>query len=109
MSIKFDMYGNIIPNKMSFKPKLTDLQKEIISEFKNKHSTDLESETRTYFCKVHNRFHKYLNGSKPSQTYIKCLKSGNMYKFKDDYTQSELFHMDRKKKWTQEKANYYKE
>ena len=98
MSIEFDMYGNIIPKKVSFKPKLTDLEKSVITEFKEKYSIDLKNETRTYFCKIHKRFHKHLIGNKPSITYIKCLKSGNMFKFKDDYTNNELFKMDFSKK-----------
>ena len=31
-----------------------------------------------------------------------------MFKFKDDYTNNELFRMDFSKKWKQEKADYYK-
>ena len=108
MSIIFDMYGNIIPSKINKKRELTDEQKEIIKEVKKKHKTNINDETRTYFCTVHKRFHKYLYKGIPSQTYLKCLKSGNILKFKDDYTNTELFNMDFSKKWTQEKADYYK-
>ena len=99
---------NIIKNKTKYNQKLTDEQKEIIKDFKEKHKSDIEKETRTYFCKIHKRFHKHLYKDKISQTYIKCLKSGNMLRFKDDYTNTELFKMDLSKKWNQKNANYYK-
>lgn len=108
MSIIFDMYGNIIPQKIKHKKELTNEQKEIIREVRKKHNIDINTETRTYFCNIHNRFHNYLWQNKPSQTYIKCLKSGNILKFKDDYTNSELFKMSFSKNWNQEKADYYK-
>lgn len=108
MSIIFDMYGNVIPSKVNKKSKLTNEQKEIIKEVKAKHNTDIINETRTYFCIKHNRFHKHLYKGKPSETYLKCLKSGNIVKFKDDFTNTELFRMDFSNKWNQEKADYYK-
>lgn len=106
MSIIFDMYGNIIPSLVKKKCKLTDEQKEIIREVRTTHKTDIINETRTFYCREHNRFHKKNRGNKPNQTYMKCLKNGNIVKFKDDYTNSELFRMDFSNKWNQEKANY---
>lgn len=107
MSIIFDMYGNVIPSKINKKQHLTIEQKEIIREVRIKHKTDIINEKRTYFCIKHNRFHKYLIGNKPSKTYLKCLKSGNILKFKDDYSNTELFKMDFSNKWNKDKANYY--
>jgi len=108
MSIIFDMYGKLIPSKVNKKRKLTDEQKEVIRKVQLKHEIDISNETRTYFCRLHNRFHKYLFKNKPSQTYLKCLQSGNILKFKDDFSNNELFRMDFSKKWNQEKADYYK-
>lgn len=108
MSITFDMYGNVIPSKINKKQELTQSQKEIIREVRTKHKTDIVNEKRTYFCKVHNRFHKHLTGNKPSKIYLKCLQSGNVLKFKDDFSNSELFKIDLLKKWNQKNANYYK-
>ena len=108
MSIVFDMYGNIIPSKVNKKQKLTDEQKEIIKDVKAKHNTDIDNETRSFYCIEHNRFHKHLYKGKPSQTYLKCLKSGNILKFKDDFSTSELFRMNFSKKWNQDNADYYK-
>ena len=108
MSIVFDMYGNVIPKVINFKPKLSEFDKDIIKEVSKKFDIDITTENRTYFCNKHKCFHKKLRGNKPSQTYIKCLQSNNIEKFLDDYTTSEQFKMSLKKNWNQDKANYYK-
>lgn len=108
MAIIFDKNGKLIREKIKYKPKLTDIEKDIIQNVNDKFNINTEKETRTYFCKVHNRFHKHLYKNEPSKTYIKCLESGNILKFKDDYTISELFQMNFREKWNQEKADYYK-
>ena len=108
MSIIFDMYGKRIPNVVKYKPKLTDFQKDIIKEVSKKFDIDIKTENRTFFCKKHQCFHKAIRGNKPNQTYIKCLKSGNIIKFLDNYSTSEQFKISFSKQWNQDKANYYK-
>ena len=108
MSIVFDMYGNVIPRIVKYKPKLSDLDKDIIKEVSKKFEIDINTETRSFFCNKHQCFHKKVRGNKPNQTYIKCLQSGNIVYFKDDLTTSELFTMSFRKNWNQDKANYYK-
>ena len=108
MSILFDMYGNIIPRTIKYRPKLSDLDKDIIKEVSKKFDIDINTETRTYFCKEHKIFHKAFRKDKKNQTYAKCLQLGNIEKFLDDYSTSEQFKMSLKKQWNQDKANYYK-
>ena len=108
MSIIFDLYGNVIPKVVKFKPKLTDFDKDIIKEVVKKFDIDIEKENRTFYCKKHKCFHKAMRGSKKNQTYVKCLQSGNIEKFLDDFSTSEQFKMSFKNNWNQDKADYYK-
>ncbi len=71
-------------------------------KIKNKH------EKRTFYCSKHKIFHRYLYKNKVSKTYIKCLKNELNPKFKDDFTNQELFLMSFRNNWNQDKANYYK-
>ena len=71
-------------------------------------SNKIKKEKRTFFCSKHNCFHKYKFHGKPSKTYQKCMTEGNVLKYKNDYTSNELFLMNFRKNWKQEKANYYK-
>lgn len=101
MTIEFDMYGNLIPRIVKYRPKQSNLTKDEIKE--------LKKEKRTFFCSKHNCFHKYLNGSKISKRYQECLTSQNVYKFKENMSNTELFKNSFKRNWSQDKANYYKD
>lgn len=49
MSIIFDMYGNVIPQKIKHKKELTNEQKEIIREVRKKHNIDINTENKNIF------------------------------------------------------------
>lgn len=64
MTIQFDMYGNIIPQKVSYKPKLNDLTKDMIKEASL-------IKVDKYWCSECNRFHKKMYRGKQNFTFIK--------------------------------------
>lgn len=72
---------------------------EIRNYPKSKKTKKPKIEKRTYFCEKHKIFHKHLFQGKPSKTYRKCLNSGNLYEFKENIDNYDLFKMDFKRKW----------
>jgi len=59
-----------------------------------------EYKKEAYFCNKCNRFHSYLTKGKPSETHLEHFAYKRMYK--SEFTQSELFKLDFKKKWKRE-------
>lgn len=60
MTIAFDKEGNLIRDKINYKPKQSELTKDVISELINK-----------YFCSKCDTYHKKKFKSKINQTFIK--------------------------------------
>lgn len=54
----------------------------------------------TYFCSKCNKFHYYLSKERKSITHLEHFVYKTLYK--SEFTQSELFTLDFKKKWKRE-------
>lgn len=64
----------------------------------NKNLKDYKKEA--YFCNKCKRFHKYLSKSKPATKHLEHFAYKR--KYKSEFTQTELFKLDFKKKWKTE-------
>ena len=68
MAIVFDMYGNLIPQKVKYKTKHSDLTKDVINELVNE-------STEKYYCSKCNTYHKRIYRGKKNFTFIKHINS----------------------------------
>lgn len=109
----YDKNGNVVLTSVNFKTEHSKSWQDEIDEAvkKNKKSVAkpigiIEYKHSPYYCNKCECFHKYLFRGKPSATHKKHFK--HIYKYKSDFSQTELFKLSFKKGWNQPKANYYK-
>lgn len=69
MAIVFDMYGNLIPQKVKYKTKHSDLTNDVIKE------SIIDDSINKYWCKDCERFHKRKIKGRNSQIFIKHQNS----------------------------------
>ena len=108
----YDKHRNIALTSLNFKIKhpkhWQDEINEAVQENKKniKPISAIKYKHAPYYCNKCETFHKYIFHGRPSITHKKHFK--HIYKYKSDFSQSELFKLSFKKGWKQEKADYYK-